>query len=120
MHVNEINSKIRTVRVTVWLNANEAETIDRKRGHYNRASYIRSAGLDRKISCPPDPVAQEQWACLGHVQSDLNHLVKHLNEAGSVGGPNHEARVALSKIDDVNGTLDRLRAWLSGATVKIR
>lgn len=116
--VTDSDAEIRTIRVTTWLSPAEAETIDLKRGHYNRASYLRSAGLDREIARAPAPVAREQWADLGRVKGNLAQLVKHLNLAAHIEGPDRGARDALAKIHDINSMLDELRAWLIGATSK--
>lgn len=116
--VTDNDTETRGTRVTIWLNAGETETIDRKRGHYNRASYLRAAGLDKEIQRAPEPVNREQWADLGHVKGNLAQLVKHLNVASHMEGPERGARDALSKIDGINPMLDQLRDWLAGAVEK--
>lgn len=109
------DSEIRTIRVTTWLSPVEADVIDRKRGHYNRASYLRAAGLDRELTRAPDPVCREQWAELGHIKGNLAQNAKHLNLAAHLEGPEGGARAALDKSDEINTMLDQLRAWLSGS-----
>lgn len=115
--VTDNDAEIRTIRVTTWLSLTEAEAIDRKRGHYNRASYLRSAGLDQEIARAPDPVNREQWAELGHISGNLAQLVKHLNIAARADGPDRAAASALSQIDDISAMLHGLRACLVGASV---
>lgn len=111
------DAEIRATRVTIWLNVRETETIDLKRGHYNRASFLRAAGLDRELVRAPDPVCREQWGELGHFKGNLAQLVKHLNLAAHMEGLDRGAREALNKIDEINPMLDELRAWLAGVVV---
>lgn len=117
------DAEIRSTRVTIWLNQTETERIDQKRGHYNRASYLRAAGLDREIARAPDPVCREQWAELGPIKGNVAQILKHLNLAAHINGADGGARESLAKIEEINSMLDELRTWLAGAveaTIKAR
>lgn len=113
--LTDTDTEIRTVRVTTWLSAAEAQTIDQKRGHYNRASFLRAAGLDRPLSRPPDPVSREQWADLGPVANNLSQLVRHLNFAAHQDGPAGDVKATLLAAADAKILVQELRAWLMGA-----
>lgn len=113
------DTEIRTTRVTIWLSPDETQTIDLKRGHYSRASYLRAAGLDKEIARAPAPICREQWADLGHVRGSLTGVHKHLNFAAAADGRDGAVRATLEKLGDVNEVLDQLRAWLQGSTDSI-
>ena len=115
--LTDIDAEIRTIRVTTWLSAAEAETIDLKRGHYSRASYLRAAGLDKEIARAPAEVNREQWADLGPIGGNLAQLVKHLNFAAHADGPAGDVKATLVAAADAKVLIEGLRAWLIGATV---
>lgn len=112
--LNMTNTEIRTVRVTTWLSAAEAQTIDQKRGHYNRASFLRAAGLDRHLPRAPDPINRQQWVGLGPIASNLSQLVRHLNLAAHHDGPAGDVKAILLAAADAKILVEELRAWLMG------
>lgn len=114
MTLTVTDSELRTTRVTTWFTPAEAAIIDKKRGHYNRSSYLRAAALDKEIARAPSEVNREQWADLGGVRGDLIHIARHLNFAAREGGQAAAVRATLDKLDEANKALDQLRAWLIG------
>lgn len=116
--VTDNDTEIRTIRVTTWLSAAEADTIDRKRGHFNRSSYLRAAGLDKELAQAPAEVNLDQWVSLGHVRGDLTQIARHLNFAAHADGPAGDVKATIHKLGEIIQSVDQLRAWLIGANVK--
>ncbi len=93
----------RTHAVAVRFSSNELESLDKNRGRFQRAEFLRSAALG---TLPPTipPLNQQAWSELSRAAANLNQIAHALNAGSKPGG--------------LQDQLAQFRAALIGAKLK--
>lgn len=102
-------AELRTVRVSVYLTADEADQLDQVRGGIGRGAWLRRAGLAQLPRVVPE-VNRQAWAELSRVAGNLNQHQRAINEGQAMPGP-----VDLSEL---RAAVDTLRRELLGVAVE--
>lgn len=92
--------------VTCRLTDAERDHVDASRGAVTCGEYLRRAALDAPPRVVPE-LNREAWVELARLSSNLNQLVRHLNERRPGQRPP-------SQITELQAAVDRLRADLIG------
>lgn len=93
--------------VTCRLTDAERDQVDASRGSVTRGEFIRRAALSAAPRVVPE-VNREAWVELARLSSNLNQLVRHLNQKAP-DGPRPPA-----KLKELQEAVVRLRADLIG------
>lgn len=95
--------------VTCRLTDAERDHVDASRGSVTRGEFIRRAALSAAPRVVPE-VNREAWVELARLSSNLNQLVRHLNERRPGATPP-------AQLDKLRAAVVRLRADLIGLEV---
>lgn len=88
-------SQLKLVVVKVGFNQMEAADLDRRRGHYGRAEFLRAAGLGASLMAALGAELATTWSESARIQSSFHHINKHakdLNTIAQTAGPAAAAR----------------------------
>ena len=93
----------RTHAVAVRFNSEELELLDKNRGRFQRAEFLRSSALNKLPPTIP-PLNQQAWTELARAAANLNQIARELNFKRTPGG--------------IQDQLAQFRAALIGAQLK--
>ena len=104
---------LRTHCVSVRLNQDELQLLNKKRGDKSKGEWLRLAFLD-KIPVAVPPINIEAWKSLSEISQKLNKLLIHL-ESKSTGG-----QLTKTEIFAVKRQISELRFCLTSSTASVR
>ncbi|EPE2773455.1 hypothetical protein ACSHM0_004525 [Escherichia coli] len=104
---------LRTHCVSVRLNQDELQLLNKKRGDKSKGEWLRLAFLD-KIPVAVPPINIEAWKSLSEISQKLNKLLIHL-ESKSTGG-----QLTKTEIFAVKRQISELRSCLTASSTSVR
>ena len=93
-------SQLRLATVKVGFTQAELAALDERRGHYSRAEFLRSAGLDARLQAAPGAELATTWSESARIQSSFFHVNEHakrLNMLALHDGQEAAARELLAR-----------------------
>lgn len=109
---NKQVASLRLGTVKVAFSQTELATLDSNRGHYSRAEYLRSAGLDARLQCAPGEAQARTWAESVSIQSSFHLVNGHALELNTIArrdGTDTAARELLTRSSQVLDDFDEFR-----------
>lgn len=109
---------LRLTTVKVGHSQAELSGLDKNRGHYGRAEFLRAAGQEAKLQAAPGEVLAQTLSSTARIQSCFFHINDHATMLNSIrlsDGPEAAARELLARSGQILKDFIEFRVAVFGA-----
>lgn len=110
-------SLLRLNTVKVGHTQAELAVLDKNRGHYGRAEFLRAAGQEAQLQAAPGAELSTSWSESARIQSSFHHINKHALELNTIAlhdGPEAAARELLARASQILADFTEFRIAVFG------
>lgn len=108
-------NQLKLVTVKVGFDQAESTDLDRRRGHYSRAAFLRAAGLNHQLQAAFDARLLTTWQESARVQacfSQINNIAYSLNSSQKHTGEEAAAAELLARSAEILAAFKEFRAQI--------